>query len=148
MRFTNEDYYLPEGIHEMTWDVFYELFSFSPKRKSLLDGLKQAIETLQKCGCSVIYIDGSFVTQKLEPNDYDACWDGDWELVFRNMSEIEPLFIDLKDLSSGRLGQKQKYKGEIFPSRFKADSKGTLYIDFFQQISDRNLKKGIVAIKL
>jgi hypothetical protein len=147
MCFSDEGY-LPIGIHEMTWDELFEQFSFSPKRKTLLDGLKRAMEVLKQCGCTIIYIDGSFVTQKLEPNDYDACWEGDWELVSTNMTRIEPLFIDQKDLSTGRKGQKLKYGGEIFPAFLTADSKGTLYIDFFQLIRDSDNKKGIVAIKL
>ena len=65
---------LVSGIHFMTWGDFYDQFSFSPRRKILIEGLGRAIDKLRHCGCSVIYIDGSFVTEKLEPNDYDACW--------------------------------------------------------------------------
>ena len=36
-----------------------------------------ALEVLHRAGCSKVYIDGSFVTVKLEPGDYDACWDID-----------------------------------------------------------------------
>ena len=136
---------LPHGIHSMTWDEFYDQFSFSPKRKFLLEGLERAIDTLRQCGCTVIYIDGSFVTQKLEPNDYDACWEGDMGIVVSNLQVIEPLFLDF---SNGRKSQKLKYKGEIFPAEISADSFGTSYLDFFQQISFTDEKKGIVAIKL
>ncbi len=140
--------YLEPGIHFMTWDKFYVQFNFSPKRKVLLEGLERAISKLRDCGCTVIYIDGSFVTEKLEPNDYDACWDGDWDIVSENVLKIEPLFLDKDDFLAGRKKQKQKYKGEIFPSFLCADSKGTTYLDFFQQVRFSTDKKGIVALKL
>lgn len=136
---------LPHGIHNMTWEEFYDQFSFSPKRKYLLEGLERAIVTLRQCGCIIIYIDGSFVTNKLEPNDYDACWEGELGLVVPNMKIIEPIFLDLSD---GRKKQKLKYKGEVFPAEIPADSSGTSYLDFFQQIRFSIDKKGIVAIKL
>jgi len=136
---------LVSGVHFMTWNDFYDRFSFSPKRKELLEGLERAIVTLRRCGCMVIYIDGSFVTNKLEPNDYDACWEGELGLVVPNMQVIEPLFLDF---SNGRKGQKLKYKGEVFPSEISADSIGTSYLDFFQQMRFSTDKKGIVAIKL
>lgn len=121
------------------------LFSFSPKRKILLSGLEKAIKMLKQCGCPILYINGSFVTEKLEPNDYDACWDGDFTAVILNMKKLEPLFLDF---SNGRKRQKHKYKGEVFPSELSADSSGTLYLEFFQQFRFSIEKKGIVAIKL
>ena len=136
---------LVPGVHFMTWDDFYDQFSFSPKRKFLLEGLEKVVDILKKCGCIMIYVDGSFVTSKLEPNDYDACWDGDLDSVVSNMQVIEPVFLDF---SNGRKKQKLKYRGEVFPSEISADSIGTLYLDFFQQIRFSTDKKGIVAIKL
>ncbi len=136
---------LSPGIYHMLWDEFYNNFSFSPKRMNLLEGLERAIDILRKCGCTVIYIDGSFITNKLEPNDYDACWEGVFANVYSNMQIIEPVFLDF---SNGRKKQKEKYKGEIFPAEFIADSKGTTYLEFFQQIRYKIDKKGIVAIKL
>jgi hypothetical protein len=144
MCFSNEGY-LPIGIHEMTWNEFYKQFSFSPKRKMLIEGLKLLIAILKECGCTVIYIDGSFVTRKLEPNDYDACWEGDVDSILQKMEMLYPVLLDF---TNGRKSQKAKYGGEIFPASFKADSKGTLFFDFFQQVKGSDNKKGIVAIKL
>jgi len=108
-------------------------------------GLKNAIKILRQCGCTLLYVDGSFVTMKLEPNDYDACWEGDFNVVIPNMQVLEPVFLDL---NNGRESQKLKYKGEIFPADIDADGKGTRYLDFFQQIRFTDENKGIVAIKL
>ena len=37
-------------------------------------GLGAALENLKNAGCGTVYINGSFVTNKVVPNDYDACW--------------------------------------------------------------------------
>lgn len=136
---------LPPIVHPMTWDEFYENFSFSPKRKELLGGLKKAITKLSECGCTAIYIDGSFVTNTLEPNDYDACWEGDIKSVHLKMKEIEPVFLEF---GNKQKAQKTKYFGEFFCARDIADSKETCYLDFFQQIRYSKAKKGIVKINL
>lgn len=143
--FCDDDGYLEPGIHYMTWKEFYKEFSFSPKRKLLLEGLERAIKVLTQCGCVTLYVDGSFVTRKLEPNDFDACWEGDLDAVAANLQEYEPIFLDF---TNGRKKQKLKYFGAIFPAEIAADLKGTPYLDFFQQIRFSENKKGIVAIKL
>lgn len=48
---------------------------FSKRRRELLSGLRSALRALRTAGCHQLYIDGSFVTAKGEPGDYDACWD-------------------------------------------------------------------------
>ena len=48
-----------------------------------------------------MYIDGSFVTVKLEPRDYDACWDIDGV----NVEALDSVFLDF---SKGRRAQKRK----------------------------------------
>ncbi len=58
---------LPKGIHFCTWEEFIARFGITPHRLSLISGLKMAIISLKNAGCSVIYVDGSFVTSKLIP---------------------------------------------------------------------------------
>ena len=38
-------------------------------------GLRAALESLKSAGCRTVYLNGSFVTSKEAPNDFDACWD-------------------------------------------------------------------------
>ena len=66
---------LPPGIHQATWDEVAGTFGNTPWRRRLLDGLEMAIDDLRQAGCRTVYIDGSFVTDKEVPNDFDACWD-------------------------------------------------------------------------
>lgn len=133
--------YLPEGIHDYTFKELYDDFSFSPKRKILLNGMKNAIAKLHQAGCKIVYIDGSFISNKLEPNDYDACFE-DSPAILKFLRGNYPEFLMF---STDK--QKQKYNGEFLVANWIA--KGNVrYVDFFQQIKRSKKKKGIVRIKL
>ena len=136
----NSDGNLPPGVHWANWQEFAYCFGKTPHRQRLLRGLKSALDSLSKAGCQVVYIDGSFVTKKENPNDFDGCWD---------IKGVDPELLDpiLLNLDNKREKQKAKYQGELFPASGKADVTGKTYLDFFQ--IDRNGNpKGIVAINL
>ena len=65
---------LPPGIHAASWEQIVARLGFSARRKQLLQGLREALRLLKAAGCRLVYLDGSFVTGKPEPGDYDACW--------------------------------------------------------------------------
>ncbi len=67
--------FLPDGIHEADWQAVTTRFGRSAKRQELLQGLQTACCVLYRAGVEVLYLDGSFVTDKTNPGDYDACWD-------------------------------------------------------------------------
>jgi transcriptional regulator with XRE-family HTH domain len=66
---------LPAGIHEATWDELATRYGTTANRRRLLDELKLALESLRNAGCRRAYLNGSFVTAKDEPGDFDACWE-------------------------------------------------------------------------
>lgn len=66
---------LPSGIHDATWEEFVARFGWTPHRLALLAGLKAALDALRTAGCRRAYIDGSFVTAKAMPADFDGCWE-------------------------------------------------------------------------
>jgi hypothetical protein len=136
----NPDGNLPPGVHWATWQEFVERFGTTPHRRQLLKGLKSAIDSLSKARCRIVYIDGSFVTQKEHPNDFDGCWE---------TTGVDPDLLDpiLLTFDNKRAAQKAKYLGEFFPAEAQADSVGRTFLEFFQ--NDRNGNpKGIVAIDL
>ena len=106
-----------------------------------MDGLRAALENLKRAGCRTVYVNGSFVTNKYVPNDYDACWEE---------AGVEPETLDsvLLTFDPGRVTQKAKYLGELFPASIIADSDGLSFLDFFQTDKDTGTPKGIVAIDL
>jgi hypothetical protein len=139
----NSDGNLPQGIHLCNWEEFVARFGKTPQRLSLISGLKTAIAQLQSAGCPTIYIDGSFVTHKLVPGDFDACWDANGV----DMAQLQSIAPALLKFDAKRAAQKATYGGEFFPSGWPADSTGTLFLDFFQMDRDGN-PKGIIAIDL
>ncbi len=64
---------LPPGVHSATWDEIVSRFGWNAERKRLLDGLRRAFESLHAAGCRRAYLDGSFVTEKDVPGDFDGC---------------------------------------------------------------------------
>lgn len=102
--------------------------------------MKAALDALRAAGCRRLYIDGSSVTAKDEPGDYDGCWEAagvDDEL-------LDPVLLDF---SNRRAAQKAEYRGELFITDWIADAAGTRFLDFSQRDRDSN-PKGIVALDL
>src|SRR6266852_693500 len=134
---------LPPGIHLADWPEIVQRFGKTPKRRRLLKGLKAALANLKAPGCSMAYLDGSFVTGKGNPRDFDGCWDT------RGVDPtlLDPLFIDQADLEDGRRKQKLKYRGELVPTGEVERSSGVRFLGFFQ-LDTRGDPKGIVAIDL
>ena len=132
---------LPAGIHWSDWDEFSDRFGRTPWRRRLAAGLRAALENLAGADCSVVYINGSFVTSKDVPNDYDACWEE---------AGVDPTVLDpvLLTFDPGRVTQKAKYMGELFPASSIAGVDGFSFREFFQTDKNTGLPKGIVAIDL
>ena len=132
---------LPPGVHWADWDELEARFGNNPWRRRLMDGFRAAIENLKDAGCRAVYLDGSFVTSKTYPNDYDACWEE---------AGVNPMALDpvLLTFDAGRATQKAKYLGELFPISIIADSGGLSFLEFFQTDKETGRPKGIIAIDL
>ena len=130
---------LPEGIHEASWDEIVQRFGWNHRRRQLLDGLAEVIELLAQAGCRRLWLNGSFVTAKDEPGDFDACWD----VESVDLDAIDPVLLDL---SSGRAEQKRRFGGELFPNIIESGS-GLMFTEFFQNDLDAG-RKGVVVIKI
>ena len=66
---------LRPGVHDATLGDIKRRFATNERRKKLYEGLLEGCQTLKLAGCSVVYLDGSFITTKPMPNDFDVCWD-------------------------------------------------------------------------
>ena len=134
-----QDGTLPVGEHNTTWAEFASRFGGNNRRKALLGGLHSVLVELQRVGCRTVWIDGSFVTIKSEPKDFDMCWDSSGV----DEAALDPVFFIF---ANGRAAQKAKYGGEMLPANAPADTQGTTYRQFFQQ--KYGVAKGIVRIDL
>lgn len=64
---------LPPGVHDATIGEVRKRFGMSnPTRARLMKGLECVVALAEKVGARVLYLDGSFVTAKKEPRDWDA----------------------------------------------------------------------------
>lgn len=132
---------LPEGIHNASWTEFTERYAITEHRRSLVRRLALLIGHLKEVNCRRIFVDGSFVTAKERPHDYDACWDAHGVKIER----IDPVLMDFSD--EGKAQMEQKYGGDIRPDVFSPTETEGTYLDFFQ-IDRDGLPKGIVMLTL
>ncbi len=132
---------LPPGVHPATLQEVELAFGYNQRRRVLLAGLIEGAAALAKAGCSTIFLDGSFVTAKPVPGDYDACWDPAGVVG----SILDPVFGDFSD---GRAHQKARFGGEYFPSSIVENGSGRTFLDFFQVEKHTGGRKGILTISV
>ena len=128
---------LPPGIHLFRWSEFEAAFGYNDRRQALITGMRMALLNLKQAGCLTAYIDGSFVSQKPDPGDYDGCWD----MTNVDTRQVDPVLLDI---SGKRYPQKLQYGGEMFPVRLGVDDS---MLGYFQRDRDGNAK-GIAMIRL
>jgi hypothetical protein len=107
----------------------------------LLGGFREACELLRNAGCRLVYLDGSFVTTKEQPGDFDACWD----VQYVDDEALPPVFWDF---SQGRAAQKRRFFGEFFPAQLPEGATGRAFVAFFQVNKLTGAPKGIIALRL
>jgi hypothetical protein len=133
---------LPPGIHAATKEEVSNRFGGNPVRTRLLTGLMIGLSLLEQSGCRQAYLDGSFVTSKPNPNDFDVAWDA--RGVDPQM--LDPMFWLPLFTRPPRTAQKRRFGGEFVPAHALADGRQT-YVDYFQKRKEGGLK-GIIAIYL
>ena len=131
---------LPPGEHLATLQEVKQTLAFNPHRLNLFNGSSDLANLLARSGCKYLYLDGSYVTEKDMPGDFDACWS--IEQVDFNI--VDPIFLDL---SNGTTAQKARFGGELFPNCTERAS-GKLFKDFFKNEKHTNQEKGIIVIDL
>ena len=129
---------LPPGIHDASLDEVIERFGSTLWRRWLIEGLRKALNDLARSGCRAAYVDGSFVTAKTKPNDYDLCWDTDGV-------RLEDLPAEFRDLAPPRQMQRAKYRGDLLPNVIERGA-GSLMLDFFRTDRESGESKGILRI--
>ncbi|MBS1504556.1 MAG: hypothetical protein JST32_21020, partial [Bacteroidetes bacterium] len=130
---------LPPGIWDADIAEISERFAHNPHRLSLYTGMMKGIENIFRAGCPQLFLDGSYVTGKPLPNDYEICWDA----AYVNPDLLDPAFLIF---DNGREAQKKKYLGEYFPAFWTEHGSGKPFLDFFQQDKESGEQKGIIRI--
>lgn len=133
---------LPQGIHETTWEQFCRRFGHTEHRRSLIKGLASALKDISAAGCKMVFINGSFVTAKEVPGDYDLCWSIDGVVP----EKLNPALLDFS--RAGRAKMKDKYKGDLFPAEIPEGTSGKRFLDFFQIDKKTEEPKGIISMEI
>ena len=69
----NDNGVLPFGVHRATFEEVYERFGHgSEQREAQLQSLEWLMPLCRKAGITKVLLNGSFVTDRLEPNDVDC----------------------------------------------------------------------------
>jgi hypothetical protein len=131
---------LPPGIHAATLAEVATAFATNARRRALYDGLLLACAALHVAGCANLYLDGSYVTAKDEPGDYDACWDP----TGMDGAKLDPVFLDF---TNKRQAMKDKFGGEFFPANMPNTATQTI-LEFFKVERFTGKEKGILLIVL
>lgn len=129
---------LPPGVHDGTLEEIEARFATTPHRKWLFGGFLRVVEALRKAGCRTIFLDGSFITEKPHPGDFDGLWD----LTGVDPDAVDPVLFDFDNM---RAAQKAKFFGEMFLVQLPQQP-GLL--PFFQMEKTTGLAKGIIRITL
>ena len=66
---------LPIGLHKATLHEVEARFAINARRRAQFKGLVAGLQSLRAAGCTRAFLDGSYVSAKPLPKDFDACWD-------------------------------------------------------------------------
>ncbi len=134
---------LPPGEHPTTWEMLEIRYATTVRRIHLLTGLRAALEALRQVGCRTVWIDGSFISSKTDPNDIDVLFD-DAHLDWEELSLNEPVLLDHKNKSAA---MKRKFGCECYAVSWLAGMDGEPFLEFFQHTRDGQ-RKGILRLDL
>jgi hypothetical protein len=132
---------LPPGMHLATLAEVEAVFATTPRRRRLFEGLRRALQNLHAAGVRRVFIDGSFVTTKADPNDIDGCWEWTAEV---HLDLLDPVLLDF---AQARQAMRDKYGVDFFLATWVEAGLGLTFLDFFQR-NREDTPKGIVQLDL
>ena len=136
-----DDGYLPEGLHLATdAEITFRFGTASNQRRRLILRLRRWIELSRLIQAKRFFVDGSFVTEKNEPNDVDAVvWlpEDFAKRIFRG--DIEALELETMLLT--------RRPEEIFAAEDRPDWDD--WLEFFSRTRESDgRRKGLVEVEL
>jgi hypothetical protein len=139
--------YLPPGIHEASWTEFENRYDVTPRRHTLLRGLQAALVEFHMAGCPLVYVGGSFLTSKPDPNDVDCCFDYAHELDWPRLAAAE-----LLSTANDCAAQRTRYGCEFHFANMAITKFGPIqatitFLEFYQRNADGE-PVGVLALDL
>ena len=136
-----DDGYLPEGLYVATEaEVTFRFGSHTPRRKRLALRLRRWIDLARAVSARRLFVDGSFVTAKPEPNDVDAVvW-----LPPDFVARVSNGNLEAMELETMLLTRRPE---EIFAAEDRRDWDD--WLEFFSRTREPDgRRKGVVEIEL
>lgn len=133
---------LPPGVHQVFLGDIEERFTWTEKRKELYQGFVKAVLNLASAGVLFLYVGGSFVTKKDEPDDIDGCWVPNANI---NVKLLDEVFY--KNRKFPRAKMKEKYGVDFLVYGYDLGADGRPIEGWFETDEDGN-EKGILLLKL
>jgi hypothetical protein len=122
----------------LTYEEFKHFFGTNQLRIQHINNALQFFRIFYSCGCSTVYIGGSFVSKKREPEDIDLCFDLS-NIEEGKIKETFPEFFDIN--KRGRIRRDQKCH------LFHFDIEDHELLDFLNKDRDGN-QIGLVKLAL
>jgi hypothetical protein len=130
---------LPPGVYYVHLGDIETRFTWTEKRVELFQGLTAAAINLASAGVALLYIDGSFITNKDDPSDVDGCWVYDPRV---NAQLLDHVF----KTENQKANMKQKYGVDFLVHGYDQGPDGKPIEGWFQEDEDGN-EKGILLLK-
>lgn len=140
------------GEHKLALVDFEKTFVYNDRRRKIYSGFLKLIDIFNQIGCTHIYADGSYVTQKPHPGDIDVCWHMHEEKEKRD-KQLKQLFALCRPLiflnkKVNRAYVQHEFSADVFPANSTEGLSGLMFKDFFQKDKHTNTQKGIIVIDL
>lgn len=135
------DGYLPEGIYRAsTAEVTFRFGISTRKRRALILRVRNWIERARQIRAPRLFIDGSFITAKAEPNDVDAVILLPQDFQDQLAANVEAA-IELEEMLLTRRPE------ELFAAEDATDWED--WVEFFSRTREADARrKGLVEIEL
>ncbi len=138
---------LPPGVHIVSLTEVETVFGrTNDRRRLLMKGLKKALSLFKAANVSKVFVDGSFTTDKDEPNDIDGCWSS----IGVDELKLDTRFWDFEsidDFERKRHEIKNEFGIDFFIAEIIEGGSGKPFPEFFQTNRDGD-PKGIIQINL
>lgn len=136
-----DDGYLPEGLHLATEaEITFRFGTATPRRRRLALRLRRWIELSRSVAAKRLFVDGSFVTAKPDPNDVDAVlWLGDDFAQRVSRGDMEAVELEMMLVT--------RQPEEIFAAEDRRDWED--WVEFFSRTREADgRRKGVVEVEL
>ena len=133
---------LPLGIHDATILEIEIRFGGRGQRRRVFEDLVVWLGHMKAAGCRTVYVNGSFVTAKEFPNDFDACFDP----TGVDRAKLDPVLLERSDAAIDLI--RARYGGDIRVDREMPPGSISPYLRFFMRDGRARVEKGIVRLDL